>query len=61
MKETTVTLNKKEVELIKTAIESYKVSVTIKSSSQNIQRRELAINEMYNIEKIEEKLKNAKD
>jgi len=56
-KETTITLNKREVEIVKNALDNFKTVVQIKAASENIQRRELAINELYNIESIEKKLK----
>jgi type IV secretory pathway VirB4 component len=53
-------LNKREIELIKDALDNQKVVVKIKASSDNAQRKELAINELYNIESIEKKIKAAK-
>ncbi len=58
-KETILKLNKRELEVIKDALDSQKVVVKIKASTQNNQRRELAINELYNIESIENKIKVA--
>jgi hypothetical protein len=49
-------LNKKEIEVLKRALDNYKFAVQIKTSSENAQRRELAINELYNVESIEKKL-----
>jgi len=60
MKEITLKLNKKEVEVIKDALDNQKVVIKIKASSENQQRRELAINELYNIESIENKIKGIK-
>lgn len=57
MKEIVLKLNKREVEIIKSALDNQKVVVRIKTASDNIQRRELAINELYNIESIENKIK----
>lgn len=57
MKEIVLKLNKREVEIIKSALDNQKVVVRIKTSSDNTQRRELAINELYNIESIENKIK----
>lgn len=56
-KETTITLNKREVEIVKNALDNLRVVVQIRTASENIQRRELAINELYNIESVEKKLK----
>ena len=58
--ETTIKLNKREIEIIKDALDNQKVVVKIKASSDNNQRREMAINELYNIESIEKKLKAKK-
>ena len=60
MKEITLKLNKKEIEIIKDALDNQKVVVKIKASSENQQRKELAINELYNIESVENKIKGAK-
>lgn len=57
MKETILKLNKREIEVIKNALDNQKVVVKIKTSSENNQRREMAINELYNIESIEKKIK----
>lgn len=57
MKETILKLNKREVEVIKNALDNQKIVVKIKTSSENNQRREMAINELYNIESIEKKIK----
>lgn len=51
-------LNKKEVEVLKRALDNYKFAVQVKTSSENIKRKELAINELYNIESIEKKIKD---
>lgn len=59
MMEKVLKLNKREIELIKDALDNQKVVVKIKASSENAQRRELAINELYNIESIEKKIKAA--
>jgi len=56
MKEITVKLNKREVEIVKEALDNQKFITRIKTSSDNVKRREEAINELYNIEKVEEKL-----
>jgi hypothetical protein len=58
-KETILKLNKKELEVIKDALDNQKMVVKIKTATQNNQRRELAINELYNIESIEKKIKAA--
>jgi hypothetical protein len=60
MKEIILKLNKKEIEIIKDALDNQKVVVKIKASSENQQRKELAINELYNIESVENKIKGAK-
>jgi methyl coenzyme M reductase beta subunit len=60
MKETLLKLNKKEVDVLLNALDNQKVTVKIKTSSNSIQRRELAINELYNIESIEKKIKGIK-
>jgi cystathionine beta-lyase family protein involved in aluminum resistance len=60
MKELILKLNKKEIETIKNALDTQKVVVKIKASNGNQQRRELAINELYNIESVENKIKGAK-
>jgi cystathionine beta-lyase family protein involved in aluminum resistance len=57
MNEIVLKLNKREVEVIKNALDNQKVVVKIKTSSEYMQRKELAINELYNIESIEKKLK----
>jgi hypothetical protein len=58
-KEIILKLNKREVEIIKDALDNQKLVVKIKAATQNIQRREMAINELYNIESIEKKVKAA--
>jgi hypothetical protein len=50
MKEVILKLNKREVEVIKNALDNQKVVVKIKASTDNNQRKELAINELYNID-----------
>lgn len=56
-KEVILKLNKRELEVIKDALGNQKMVVKIKTSTQNNQRREMAINELYNIESIENKIK----
>ena len=56
-KEIILKLNKKELEVIKDSLDNQKMVVKIKTSTQNNQRREMAINELYNIESIERKVK----
>jgi hypothetical protein len=56
-KEVILKLNKRELEVIKDALDNQKMVVKIKTSTQNNQRKELAINELYNIESIENKIK----
>ena len=60
MKEIIFKLNKREIEIIKDALDNQKVVVKIRASSENQQRKELAINELYNIESIENKIKGIK-
>ena len=57
MNEIILKLNKREIEVIKNALDNQKVVVKIKTSSDNMQRKEMAINELYNIESVEKKLK----
>lgn len=57
MKEIVLKLNKREIEIIKNALDNQKVVVRIKTASDNMQRKELAINELYNIESIENKIR----
>ena len=57
MKEIILKLNKREIEIIKNALDNQKIVVRIKTSSDNTQRRELAINELYNIESVENKIR----
>lgn len=59
MKETILKLNKREIEVIKNALDNQKVIVKIKASTDNNQRKEMAINELYNIESVEKKLKGS--
>ncbi len=58
-KEIILKLNKKELEVIQDALDNQKMVVKIKASTQNNQRKEMAINELYNIESIENKIKVA--
>jgi hypothetical protein len=58
-KEIILKLNKRELEVIKDSLDNQKMVVRIKTSTQNNQRREMAINELYNIESIENKIKAA--
>lgn len=60
MKETILKLNKREIEVLTNALDNYKVVVQIKTSHDNSMRREMAINELYNIESVENKLKGEK-
>lgn len=57
MKEIILKLNKREIEVIKNALDNQKIVVKIKASTDNNQRKELAINELYNIESVEKKIK----
>lgn len=58
-KEITLKLNKRELDIIKDSLDNQKMVIKIKASTQNMQRREMAINELYNIESIENKIKAA--
>jgi hypothetical protein len=55
-KEIKVSLNEKEVEIIKEALETQKVISRIKANGGGKQVKEEAINELYNIESIEKKV-----
>lgn len=56
-KEIILKLNKRELEVIKESLDNQKTVVRIKANTQNAQRREMAINELYNIESVEKKIK----
>jgi hypothetical protein len=56
-KDITLKINKRELDIIKESLDNYKMVVRIKSSSGNMQRKEMAINELYNIESVENKIK----
>lgn len=56
-KEINLKLNKREIAVLKNALDNQKTVVKIKASTDNNQRKELAINELYNIESIEKKIK----
>lgn len=58
--EKTLKLNKREIEIIKDALDNMKFIVRVRVSSDNQSRREQAINELYNIEAIENKVKGLK-
>ena len=58
--EKNIKLNKRELEIVKEALNNQKFIVKIKVSSDNQMRKEQAINELYNIESIEEKIKGLK-
>jgi hypothetical protein len=55
-----IKLNKREIEVLKNALDNYKIAVQIKTSHENAMRKEMAINELYNIESVENKLKGDK-
>lgn len=57
MKEKIVKLNEKEVETLKEALDNHKISVRIKARSGSQKTSEEAINELYNLESVEKKLK----
>lgn len=54
--EKTVKLNKKEIEVLERALDNYKFTVQVRLKSDNMQRVEMAINELYNVESIEKKV-----
>jgi hypothetical protein len=54
--EKVIKLNKREIEVLEKALDSYKFSVQIKVKSDNMKRVEMAINELYNVESIEKKV-----
>jgi hypothetical protein len=56
-KEKTITLNEREVEVLKKALDNQKTVVRIGAMSQSQVSKEKAINELYNIESIEKKVK----
>lgn len=56
-KDITLKVNKRELDIIKESLDNYKTVVRIKTSTANMQRKEMAINELYNIESIENKIK----
>jgi hypothetical protein len=56
-KEIILKLNKRELDIIKDSLDNQKVVVKIKVFTQNKQHKEMAINELYNIESIENKIK----
>ncbi len=58
--EKTLKLNKRELEIIKEALDTQKFIVKIKVSSDNTVRKEQAINKLYNIESVENKIKALK-
>ena len=51
-----VKLNKKEIEVLERALDNYKFTVKVRLKSDNMQRVEMAINELYNVESIEKKV-----
>lgn len=53
----TIKLNEKEIEVLKKALDLKKITVQIGAKSSNQQSKEIAINELYNIESIEKKVK----
>ena len=55
--EKTIKLNAKEIEVLKKALDLQKFAVQFGVSSSNQQSKEKAINELYNIESIEKKVK----
>lgn len=54
--EKTVKLNKKEIEVLERALDNYKFTVQVRLKSDNMQRVEMAINELYNVDSIEKKV-----
>lgn len=55
--EKTVKLNKREIEVLKKALDLAKFTVQVGTASYNQANKEKAINELYNIESIEKKVK----
>ncbi len=55
--EKTIKLNAKEIEVLKKALDLQKFTVQIGVKTSNQQSKEKAINELYNIESIEKKVK----
>lgn len=55
--EKTVKLTEKEIEVLKEALETQKVIVRIKTGTDNQVRKEKAINELYELENVERKVK----
>jgi len=55
--ERTIKLNAKEIEVLKKALDLQKFTVQIGVKTSNQQSKEKAINELYNIESIEKKVK----
>ena len=55
--EKTIKLNAKEIEVLKKALDLQKFTVQIGAKTSNLQNKEKAINELYNIESIEKKVK----
>jgi hypothetical protein len=55
-----IELNKRELEVLLSALDNQKLAVKIRTSSENMKRKEMAINELYNIESIEQKIKGKK-
>lgn len=51
-----IKLNKKEIEVLERALDNYRFMVQVKTKSGNMQRVEMAINELYNVESIEKKV-----
>jgi hypothetical protein len=56
-KEKVLKLNKKELEVLREALDNQKLIAKIKANGGGQQVREKAINELYNIESIEKKAK----
>jgi len=60
MKERTIRLNQREVEVLEMALETQKVMSQIKANTNSKQTKEEAINDLYNVESVEKKLKGKK-
>jgi hypothetical protein len=56
-KDITLKINKRELDIIKESLDNYKAVVRVKAATTTMQRKEMAINELYNIESIENKIK----
>jgi hypothetical protein len=60
IKEVNIKLNLREVEVIRMALDNQKLVIKIGTCNDNKNKKERAINELYNIESVENKLKDIK-